>query len=165
MQKVILQLDIGYADGTNYSLVSDASFKAFESPLLFSDTTFGEIYDARKEILGWCDPEFDNSNWLSVSEISPPGGEFRKSDCPGVVKYDENKGVEILPGLFDFYNTTSGYVRMKISGKCGNRTKVDYSERLTPDGMHVDMSTYLKEEKPYPYMYNSAEIYIKRRKR
>lgn len=159
-QKVILQLDIIYADGTNYALVSDDSFKAFESPLLFSDTTFGEIYDARKEISGWCAPDFDDSEWFPVSEVSAPEGEFRKSDCPGVVKYDENKGVEILPGLFDFYNTTSGYVRMKISGKCGNRIKLDYSERLTPDGMHVDMATYLKEEKPYPDMYNSAEFIL-----
>ena len=159
-QKVILQLDIIYADGTNYVLVSDDSFKAFESPLLFSDTTFGEIYDARKEISGWCAPDFDDSEWFPVSEVSAPGGEFRKSDCPGVVKYNENKGVEILPGLFDFYNTTSGYVRMKISGKCGNRIKLDYSERLTPDGMHVDMATYLKEKKPYPDMYNSAEFIL-----
>lgn len=159
-QKVILQLDIIYADGTNYALVSDDSFKAFESPLLFSDTTFGEIYDARKEISGWCAPDFDDSEWFPVREVSAPEGEFRKSDCPGVVKYDENKGVEILPGLFDFYNTTSGYVRMKISGKCGNRIKLDYSERLTPDGMHVDMATYLKEEKPYPDMYNSAEFIL-----
>lgn len=159
-QKVILQLDITYADGTNYTLVSDDSFKAFESPLLFSDTTYGEIYDARKEISGWCAPDFDDSEWFPVSEVSAPAGEFRKSDCPGVVKYDENKGVEILPGLFDFYNTTSGYVRMKISGKCGNRIKLDYSERLTPDGMHVDMATYLKEKKPYPDMYNSAEFIL-----
>ena len=159
-QKVILQLDISYADGTNYALVSDDSFKAFESPLLFSATTFGEIYDARKEIPDWCNPEFDDSKWLSVSVVSAPEGKFRKSDCPGVIKYDENKGVEILPGLFDFCNTTSGYVRMKISGKCGSRIKLDYSERLTPDGMHVDMSTYLKEEKPYPDMYNSAEYIL-----
>lgn len=65
-----------------------------------------------------------------------------------------------MPGLFDFYNTTSGYVRMKVSGKCGNRIKLDYSERLTPDGLHVDMATYLKEEKPYPDMYNSAEFIL-----
>lgn len=91
-QKVILQLDISYADGTNYTLVSDDSFKAFESPLLFSATTFGEIYDARKEIPDWCNPEFDDSKWLSVSVVSAPEGKFRKSDCPGVIKYDEKLG-------------------------------------------------------------------------
>ena len=159
-QKVILQLDINYRDGTDYVLVSDTSFKAFESPLLFSCTTFGEIYDSRKEISDWCDPNFDDSKWLNVSEASAPEGIFRKSDCPPVVKYDENKGIEILPGIFDFINTTSGYVRMKITGKYGNRIKLDYSERLTPDGQHVDMSTYLKEEKPYPDMYNSAEYIL-----
>ena len=52
-QKVILQLDINYSDGTDYVLVSDTSFKAFESPLLFSWPTFGEIYDSRKEISDW----------------------------------------------------------------------------------------------------------------
>lgn len=159
-QKAVLQLDIRYSDNTVESVVSDSSFKAFESPVLFTENTFGEIYDARKEILDWCKPDFDDLQWYNVSETYAPTGKIRKSDCPQVIKYDENKGIEILPGVFDFVNTTSGYVRMKITGKSGQRIKLNYSERLTPEGNHVDCSAYQKDRKPYPDMYNSAEYIL-----
>lgn len=158
-KEVILQLDITYADNTYETIVSDTSFKAFESPVLFTADTFGEIYDARKEIVDWCNPDFDDAKWYNVSEAPVPTGNFRKTDCPQMIKYDENKGVEILPGLFDFKVTTSGYVRMKITGKYGQRIKLNYSERLTPDEKHIDSSTFQKDKKPYPDMYNSS-VYI-----
>ena len=159
-REVILQLDIEYQDGSVQTVVSDTSFKAFESPVIFTEHLCGEIYDARKEITGWCDPDFDDSDWKNVAEASVPGGEYRTAVCAPITKYDGNDGVEIAPGLFDFGMVTAGHVRVKVTGKSGSRIKLDYSERLMSDGRHVDMAAYLKETKPNPDMYNSAEYIL-----
>ena len=159
-REVILQLDIEYADGSLQSVVSDTSFKAYESPVIFTENLCGEIYDARKEIPDWCNPGFDDSDWKNVAEAPVPGGEYRAAKCAPITKYDGNEDVEIAPGLFDFGTVTAGHVRVKVTGKSGSRIKLDYSERLMPDRQHVDMTAYKKETRPNPDMHNSAEYIL-----
>lgn len=155
---LIVELNIDYPDGNSETIVSDESFKGKDSPVIFTATCCGERQDARLEIAGWCDANFDDSGWDNVCLTSPPDGNFRTTDCPPKRVISERKFVEIEPKLFDCGITTAGYARMKITGKAGTLIKLNYSERLLPDGKHVDRSAYAKWK--YPDMYNSDEYIL-----
>ena len=65
---LLCQLQINYADGTSETILSDNSWKVATGPILYSDIYNGETYDARKEISGWANPGFDDSQWGKVSD-------------------------------------------------------------------------------------------------
>ena len=66
--------------------------------------------------------------------------------------------MEIAPRLYDFGECTAGYVRLRVRGEKGTRIKLNYAERLTPDGQHVDRAAFTKWN--YPDMYNSDEYIL-----
>ena len=155
---LIVELNIEYSDRSVETIVSDESFKGIDSPILFTGTTYGERYDARLEIPDWCDADFDDSDWDNVILITMPKVNFRTTDCPRKRIISEHKFVEIAPNLFDCGIITAGYARVKITGKSGALIKLNYSERLLPDGKHVDRSGMVKGR--YPDMYNSDEYIL-----
>lgn len=154
--QMILQLDIEYADGRFEQIVSDKEFRTADSPIIFSSECCGEIYDARKEIDDCFEPEFDDSAWNKVIISAGPGGEYRTTQCPPIRKFQEYKGIEIRPKLFDFGIVTAGYVKVCVTGKSGSVIKLKYSERLLENG-HVNMYSYSKWK--YPDMMN-CDMYI-----
>ena len=141
--KMIAQLDLMYTDGETETIVSDASWKTADSPTVFSLRRCGEKYDARLEINGWCDADFDDSNWDAAYITKGPGGVLRPAICPPIKEIRRIAGKEIAPGVFDFGENTSGYVHMTVSGKRGEELGIKYAERLTEDQLHVDQSNIL----------------------
>ena len=123
---LIIELNIEYADGSCQKIVSDRSFKGHDSGIVFSATCCGERQDARLEIPGWCDTDFDDSSWDNAVLTMPPYGDLRATDCPPKRIISEHKFVEIAPKLFDCGITTSGYARIKISGIAGTLIKLNY---------------------------------------
>ena len=74
-KKMIMQLVINYSDGTNSTIVSDASWHVATSPITFSSVYGGEDYDARLEQAGWDTPGFtEGSGWVAATVCSGPGG-------------------------------------------------------------------------------------------
>ena len=156
---LILELNVTYNDGTDETIVTDESFKGHDSSIIFSATTAGERQDARLEIKDWCNEDFDDSNWEKVCLVTPPKGKFRTTDCPPKRIIAQRKFKEIAPKLFDCGITTSGYARMKITGKAGTLIKLNYSERLLPpENKHVDRSAFALWK--FPDMYNSDEYIL-----
>lgn len=136
----------------------DESFKGHNSPLIFTATVCGERQDARLEIKGWCEADFDDSEWDNAVVMSAPSGRFSTTTCPPKTLIEGPKFTEIAPHFFDCKLTTAGYARMKITGKTGALIKLNYSERLTEDGLHVDRKVY--SGGAYPDMYNSEEYIL-----
>lgn len=58
--KMLCELKITYADGTNETLVSDTSWKASFGPITFTGVRNGEFYDARLELGDWTDADYDD---------------------------------------------------------------------------------------------------------
>jgi hypothetical protein len=71
--KMKLLLRIEYSDGTSGEIVSDASWKTTESPVVFSSIYGGEDYDARRVQEGWTKPGFDDAAWQQVLITDYPG--------------------------------------------------------------------------------------------
>jgi alpha-L-rhamnosidase len=68
---LLAQLHVEYADGTQETVASDASWKTTSNgPIRMSDIYQGEDYDARKELTGWDSPGYNDAAW-DASALNP----------------------------------------------------------------------------------------------
>jgi len=133
------QLHVDYADGKTEVISSDPTWKASFGPILESDMQAGETYDARREIPGWDRPGFDDRGWSAVdtgSEIKPviqayPGVPIRKTQELPTVKLTEPKPQTYV---FDLGQNFSGWIRLKVNGKAGDKVAMRFAEMLNADG-------------------------------
>ncbi|MBP3040402.1 family 78 glycoside hydrolase catalytic domain [Bacillaceae bacterium Marseille-Q3522] len=127
-----LRLDIETENGEKLAIESDEEFRSMSSPIIFDDFRYGEYYDARKEIPGWSDPRFDDSNWNSVFPVLPPRGVCKLCTADPIIKDHELKPVSIIPYnegfLYDFGINTAGLYRLKISGEVGQEINMTFGE-------------------------------------
>jgi len=133
------QLYINYTDGTRELICTDGTWKASTGPLLEADIYMGESYDARKEIVGWDLAGFDDSRWRGVDARADvnasiqayPGVNVREFTLIKPVKVTEPKeGVFV----FDMGQNFAGIVRLKVTGKSGDKIVLRFAERLNEDG-------------------------------
>jgi alpha-L-rhamnosidase len=138
--KMLLQLEIEYADGTKQSVVSDETWKATaDGPIRTNNEYDGEEYDATKEMPNWNYPAFDDSKWLKAELVKVPAGKV-------VAQMNENMKVmetikprsikELKPGVYimDMGQNFAGWVTMKVKGKKGDKVVLNYAESLQPSG-------------------------------
>lgn len=115
-------------------LDSSFGFLTSPSPVRSDDYRFGEIYDARCKIDGWCERGFDASAWGSAINAEPPRGELRLSTVPPIIKEREIRPVDIIPCddgfIYDFGMSNAGICRLDIVGERGQRIELTYADRL-----------------------------------
>lgn len=156
--QVALSLTYQNSEGQTVKLESDGSFKTAPSPILRDDYRFGEVYDARREIDGWCEKGFDDSAWENVLVVSPaegdlehiatamgitykglePRGELRVCDAPPIVLEKEMKPVSVTRTqggwLYDFGECNAGVCRLSIRGSAGQTVTLTHADSLREDG-------------------------------
>jgi alpha-L-rhamnosidase len=138
--KMILQLEINYADGSTQTVVSDASWKVTaEGPIRANNEFDGEEYDARMEMPGWNKPGFDDSLWLQAEIVEAPGGvpEAQVNRNIKVMETLKPVGIkEIKPGvhILDMGQNMVGWLRMKVKGEKGQTVQLRFAEVLKDDG-------------------------------
>ena len=72
--KLLVQLEIETEDGGSTMVLSDGKWKAtLDGPIRSSSIYDGETYDARREMTGWGEPGFDDSQWGTVAEQADLG--------------------------------------------------------------------------------------------
>jgi alpha-L-rhamnosidase len=143
--KLRLQLRIEYEDGTTTEIVSDDSWKlTTQGPIRANNEYDGEEYDARRELLGWSEPGFDDAQWLPVQLVSAPSGQLSVENIAPirVTGTIQPKSVsEPKPGVFiyDFGQNFVGWCRLKVRGAAGTEVKLRFAESLRPEGtLYVD---------------------------
>ncbi|MCS7185761.1 MAG: family 78 glycoside hydrolase catalytic domain [Armatimonadota bacterium] len=144
--RLLVQLHIEFDDGSAQIVVSDESWKANYGPILEADNYMGETDDARRELVGWDTPDYDDSGWKPVITGRGTGDEGRESlkltwhPGPPIRKVMElpAKSVrEIKPGVFvfDLGQNMVGVVRLKVRNAApGTKIVLRYAEVLEPDG-------------------------------
>jgi len=76
--RLLLQLEIEYADGTRQRVVSDGDWKVTaDGPTRTNNEYDGEEYDARKEVQKWDEARFNAGRWAKVDIMSSPGGRLQ----------------------------------------------------------------------------------------
>lgn len=138
--RLMSQLNIEYEDGTTQIIASGPDWKASLGPVEYADLLQGEFYDARKEMPGWNSSGFDDANWHPVivggNEVSPV---VQAAVAEPVIAFQTLRPVSVsepVPGnfVFDMGQNFAGVVRLRITGRNGQRITLRHAERLNPDG-------------------------------
>lgn len=135
----ICELVVKYEDGSEEIIGSDNSFKCAFSPLTDNDIQFGERYDARLEIDGWADADFDDSSWVNVQQDEVETMPFALRSYPPIVikrllkptKVENKHG-----GIFlTFPENCCGRFSLEMKDvKEGQHVKITVYERLRENG-------------------------------
>lgn len=136
---LFVQLEITLADGTTQIITTDDSWKCAAGPILSSDFMMGEIYDARFELVGWDESDFDDKAWSHIRTVSPPNVPLvaQRSEPVQIIETIEPISVhESVPGtwIYNLGQNITGWVRLKIQGSAGTCITLRHGERLNPDG-------------------------------
>jgi len=137
--RLLVQLELEYADGTRDSVVSDESWKATQSPILASEIYNGESYDARLEQNGWNQPSFSDSRWGAVAIAAEPPAPVVAQDFQPIRVNETLKPKAVTnpkPGvyIFDLGQNMVGWARLHVAGKTGTRVQMRFGEVLKPNG-------------------------------
>jgi hypothetical protein len=143
--KLILQLQIKFADGTSQTIVSDGAWKTARGPITFSSTYGGEDYDARLEQPGWDRPAFNDAHWSSVVLVSGPGGKLVPEAIPPIRAFDRYQPIKIThpkPGLavYNLGENFAGWPEITVHGPRGARVKLLVGELLDAHGFVAQRS-------------------------
>lgn len=139
-QKMIFQMHIEYTDGTSNTVLSDNSWRMYNSPIIFTCIFGGEDYDARLEQYGWDMLGFDDSSWKVADVVDGPGGRLVSQNSPPIKVMQVFKTVKITepsPGVYvyDLGQNFSGWPQLTVKGTEGATVKMIPGELLDERGM------------------------------
>jgi len=138
--RLLLQLEIEYADGARQRIVSDDTWKfTADGPIRSNNEYDGEEYDATKEMGGWNTTGFNDSRWLKPELVLSPGGRIGAQRNEPIKVMDSIRPVAITeqsPGtwILDMGQNMAGWVRMKVRGERGDKVTLRFGETLQKDG-------------------------------
>lgn len=134
------KLEILFSDGTTATVASDTSWKVADGPLLRNSLYLGEVYDARKEIPGWQQPEFKDAAWRPAARATGPFGALQPRQAPRIgirETWEAHSVAEPKPGMYvvDLGRNFAGLARFQLgTGPAGQTISFRYGELLKPDG-------------------------------
>ncbi|MCB0632150.1 MAG: family 78 glycoside hydrolase catalytic domain [Lewinella sp.] len=142
--KFCLDLRLTYEDGSEEVVYSDRDWKTTLSPVVFNSIYTAEHYDARQEISGWDQPDFDDTKWKNA-ELTPAPSQHMVSQVMHPIRHT----AEITPKsvrkvndrhyIFDLGRNIAGVTRLQVSGEAGAIVRVTHAEVLGKDGL-LDLS-------------------------
>ena len=139
--KLRLQLHLELADGTEETIVSNPTWKLTTAgPIRENNDYDGEVYDARLEQPGWCQPGFDDSAWKPAQAVAAPAGVLSAPMMPSMRVTETLKPIARTnpqPGvwIFDLGQNMVGWCRLKVHGPRGTEVRLRHAETLTPEGL------------------------------
>ena len=138
--RLLAQLKIEYADGTDAVVVSDASWKVTsKGPITDNNEFDGEKYDARLELTGWNANGYDDSAWKPADKMNAPGGVMTAQPNPNLSVQEEIKPIAITERpdgkyILDMGQNMVGWLAVKLNGKKGKPISMKFAETLKKDG-------------------------------
>jgi alpha-L-rhamnosidase len=149
---VLAQANIRLPGGDTMRVVTDESWRVHASPNmllgLWEYMHFGgERYDAGKEIVGWCEADFDDSGWKTATVYSP-NLVLTAQMVEQNRQLDEIRPVaveEVRPGVYrvDLGVNVTGWLTANVRGEPGDRVDFKFSERPGVDMTHSLHSQYI----------------------
>jgi alpha-L-rhamnosidase len=138
--KLLLQLEVEYADGTKTTVVSDENWRlTTNGPIRANNEYDGEEYDARLEMPGWDRAGFDDSTWDRAQLVAAPGGVLRAQMIEPMRVTETIHPVGITnpaPGIYivDMGQNFYGTVRLSANGPRGAQVRLTSAYSLKHDG-------------------------------
>src|SRR5688572_23421813 len=139
--KLLLQLEIEYADGSKKIVVSDETWKLnVDGPIRTNNEYDGEEYDATKEFNGWDKVGFKDSKWMRPQLVKAPAGRLvaQMAEPMKVMQTIKPVAIKHLGNnkyVLDMGQNFAGWIKLQnIKGKKGQRIKLRFAESLKADG-------------------------------
>jgi alpha-L-rhamnosidase len=144
--QIIAKLVITYLDGHVEVVKTDNHWKYSYGPVIRNNVYIGETYDARKEIKGWNEPQFNDSQWAESIVTKGPGGKLQKSFFPAIQQTDSQNPVAITSPqkgvwLVDMGMNFTGLYKIRLRGKEGDKITMRFGERIYENGELNPMTT------------------------
>jgi alpha-L-rhamnosidase len=129
--KFILQM----VSNNTILLMSDKSWKCSEGPILFDQLRNGETYDARCELDGWLDVDFNDDSWKKTVIIPPPGGLLEEQNMPpcrvvNTLEAKESWKTNDGSYIYDCGLNISGWSRITLTAEPGTEITLCHSELI-----------------------------------
>ena len=150
--EMITRILIEYTDGSVQNIISDQSWKAAPSPILFSSIYGGEDYDATKEQPGWDKANFIDSSWKNAVLVSGHPLQSQTVEPLRILRvFTPVKQTKIKEGVwvYDCGQNMSGIPQITVEGKRGDTIKIIPAELLNEDGTANQKAT----GSPHYYLY------------
>ena len=138
--KLLLQLEIEYADGSKKIIVSDETWKLnVDGPIRTNNEYDGEEYDARKEFPEWNNVGFNDSRWIKPEIVAAPPGNItaQMSEPMKVMQLIKPVSIRKLGNgkyILDMGQNFAGWLQLKVQGKPGQKVQLRFAESLKADG-------------------------------
>jgi alpha-L-rhamnosidase len=142
-------------------LVSDRSWQiTADGPIIFDGLRNGEVYDARRELTGWLEPDYQpGGSWRPAVIVPGPGGVPEKDFAEPVKVVEEIPLTgQLYPTVWNVGRNITGRVRIKVRGEKGSKIRIRYSDRLAKDGTFtfVDLSHFVQNSEFQTEYYITA---------
>jgi alpha-L-rhamnosidase len=164
---LICEIHITYEDGTAEKICTDESWLCKPSPVLFDNMYDGVVYDANKEITGWCETHLDTGDWQNMNVINPEElGELTARLSPSVKCMEEVKPIALLKTpagetVLDMGQNMVGWLRMRVNAPKGTQIKITHGEILQRDNFYTENLRSAKQE--YIYISDGTEKIVEPR--
>ena len=128
-------------DGKDLYVVSDTSWRiTADGPIRSNNEYDGEIYDARKELGAWTEPNYDDSKWKPAERVGAPDGDLRAQMTPAMKVVQEITPFSVSSSpeggiLLDMGQNMAGQIRIRIRGQKGDTIRIRWAERITNDSV------------------------------
>ncbi len=161
----IAQLEITHEDGTQSIITTNDSWKSNSGALLYSTIYSGEMYDARKEMPGWDQPGYDDSDWKEVKVIDHPKRVLVSTDGEPVVTHEEISPISIFKTpkgevIADMGQNMVGWIRLKVKGSRGDTVTLNHAEVLDRNGnFYTENLRAAKQEMKYILKDDNEQIF------
>lgn len=140
LPRLLLQLEIEYADGSHQQVVSDTSWRVTaDGPIRANNEYDGEEYDARREMPGWSRAGYADASWTAADEMKAPTGRVVAQTNPNIriMERIHPKGITRLTPdtyILDMGQNMVGWLVMRVGGQAGDTVKLRFAEILRHDG-------------------------------
>lgn len=163
---LLCQLNIKYTDGTMETIITDDTWKgSADGPIVMNGIYDGETYDARKEMKGWSNAGFNDSQWKPVHIAGHPENNLVAAQSVPVRKIQEIKPVKIFKTpkgtlVVDLGQNMVGWIRLKVKGNAGTVVTIRHAEVLDKFGeFYTDNLRQAKATVEYTLKGGAEETY------
>lgn len=139
--KLLLQLEMEYADGSKKTIVSDQSWKLnVDGPIRSNNEYDGEEYDATKEFPGWKNAGFNDNKWMKPQLVEAPPGKITAQFAEPMKVMKTIKPISIKnfghgKFILDMGQNFAGWLKLQnLKGKKGDQVKLRFAESLKANG-------------------------------
>jgi alpha-L-rhamnosidase len=136
---MLCELRIEYADGSTQTVLSDDSWKTATGPYVSNNIYSGDFYDARLEIKGWENADFDDSEWSRAVAVEAPSPILKAQNMPaieseGVIDAVDMKKLADTLYVYNFGKNFSGLCELTVRGEKGTKLTMKHAEIQKQDG-------------------------------